>query len=133
MRPLAWLVFLAGPAFAQNPPPPALDVATVKINRPFSPDDRSTWPPFIQAPPGSLRVRNVNLTMAIEWPQISGPADLNSQRCDILAKPGQAVKDDAAMRQMLPTLLADRCKLKVHARPRRWKSWPWSCLRAVTR
>ena len=119
MRPITLSVFLAFSALAQNPAPPAFEVASVKINQQFRQEDPTTWRRTIDTSPGSLTFRNVNLTMIaawaydLQWPQILGPAGMDSQRYDILAKSGRPASD-AEMRPMLQALLAERFKLVAH-------------------
>lgn len=117
------LAFLAASAVAQTPAPPAFEVASVKPNPQFRPDDRRTWMNTISANPDGLTMRNVNLTMLVAWaydmqrPCVLGPDSLSFQRYDILAKAGRQVKEDE-MRPMLQTLLADRFKLQFHREKR---------------
>ena len=119
MRPIAVFVLLAASALAQNPAPPAFEIASVKINQQFRPEDRSTWHRTIDASPVTLTMRNVDLKMAVAWAHnlqaamVSGPAWVESQRYDILAKTGAAAPDNE-MRRMLQTLLAERFRLETH-------------------
>ena len=53
----------------------------------------------------------------LQWPQIVGPAGMDSQRYDILAKAGGPA-NDAEMRLMLRALLAERFKLVEHRESR---------------
>jgi uncharacterized protein (TIGR03435 family) len=123
MRPVTLSVLLAVSALAQNPAPPAFEVASVKINQQFRQDNRATWLRSIETSPGRLTFRNVNLTMIVawayqlQWPQIVGPAGMDSQRYDILAKAGGPASD-AEMRLMLRALLAERFKLAEHRETR---------------
>ena len=127
MRPIIVSVFLALSALAQNPAPPAFEVASVKINQQFRQEDRATWLRSMDTSPGSLTFRNVNLTMIVawahhlQWPQIVGPAGMDSQRYDIQAKTGRTVTDDE-MRLMLQALLADRFKLASHRETRQMEA-----------
>ena len=119
MRPILLFVFAAASALAQDSAPPAFDVASVKINPQFRQDNRTTWYPTIDTSPGSLTMRNVNLTMIAAWAydvqraQISGPAGMDSERYDIIAKAGRATAV-GEMRQMLQNLLAERFKTAEH-------------------
>jgi uncharacterized protein (TIGR03435 family) len=123
MRPTLLPAFLAFSAFAQNPAPPAFEVASVRMNQQFRQEDRATWPRTIHTSPGSLTFRNVTLTMIIGWaydmqyPLISGPPGMDSQRYDILAKADHQAGDDE-MRPMLQSLLAERFKLTTHRETR---------------
>lgn len=123
MRPITLSVFLAVSALAQNQAPPAFEVASVKINQQFRQESRATWLRSIDTSPGRLTFRNVNLTMIIawayqlQWPQIWGPAGMDSQRYDIVAKAGGPASD-GEMRLMLQALLAERFKLTEHRETR---------------
>ena len=120
MRPIVLSVFLAFSALAQNSAPPAFDVASVKINQQFREGDRSIK---MDHTPGSLTFRNVNLTMLaawayhLQWPQITGPAGMDGQRYDILAKASGPASDDE-MRPMLQALLAERFQMVQHRETR---------------
>jgi uncharacterized protein (TIGR03435 family) len=106
-------------AAAQAPTPPTFDVASVKINKDFNSANRATWASRITAVPGSLTMRNVNMTMIVAWayhvqrPQVSGPSSMDSQRYDIAAKADHPAKDDE-MRLMLQSLLVERFTCKSH-------------------
>jgi uncharacterized protein (TIGR03435 family) len=73
----------------------------------------------ITADPGSLIMRNVALSSAIQWAysvndyQVSGPAWIRDSRYDISAKAAQPAAEKQ-MRVMLQALLADRFKLTLH-------------------
>ena len=125
MRPILVCVFLAGSAAAQNPAPPAFEVASVKINPQFRQEDRTTWAPFrLDISPGSLNMRNYSLRMAAAWAyhvqysQIAGPDWLDSIRYDVFAKTGAAAQKDDQLRVMLQTLLAERFHMAVHRESR---------------
>jgi len=123
MRPITLSVFLAVSALAQNPAPPAFEVASVKVNQQFRQENRATWLRNLDTSPGRLTFRNVNLTMAIAWAyhlqgqQIVGPAGMDSQRYDIMAVAGGPASE-GEMRPMLQALLADRFKLALHRETR---------------
>jgi uncharacterized protein (TIGR03435 family) len=123
MRLSAFFLLLATAALAQPSAPPSFEVASVKINRDFRQDDRSTWSPSIKISPGSVTMRNVNLVLPLAWanrvqrPQISGPAWFDAERYDILAKTGQPVPEDE-MRPMLAALLAERFRMAMHRETR---------------
>jgi uncharacterized protein (TIGR03435 family) len=110
---------LAVSALAQTPASPAFDVASVKINQDFNQANRATWAYRINPSPGSLTMRNVNMTMIAAWafhlqrPQVSTPSALDDQRYDILAKTDHPAKDDE-LRQMLQKLLVERFKFASH-------------------
>jgi uncharacterized protein (TIGR03435 family) len=115
--------FLATAALAQPSAPPSFEVASVKINRDFRQDDRSTWRPSIEISPGSVSMHNVTLVMAlasayhVQRPQIAGPAWFDSERYDILAKTGTPVSLDE-IRPMLVALLAERFRIVTHRETR---------------
>ena len=116
MRPTA-LFLLAVSALAQNPAPPAFEVASVKINH----DPSGQYHQEIA--PASVSMRNVTLKILVAWayhvqrPAIVGPAWFDDQRYDILAKAGWPAKEDE-MRPMMVTLLAERFHLAVHRETR---------------
>jgi uncharacterized protein (TIGR03435 family) len=115
MRPF-WFVFLAASALAQNPAPPAFEVASVKINELYRQDDRMTWRSSIASPPGNVTMHNVNMRMMVAWawnvqrPMVAGPDWIDGPRYDIQAKAGQPAKIDE-MRRMMQSLLQERFKL----------------------
>jgi len=110
---------LAISAAAQTPASPAFDIASVKLNADFNAGNRATWASKITADPGSLRMRNVNVTMMVAWawhvqrPQVSGPSSINDQRYDIIAKADHPATRDE-LRVMLQGLLRERLKLSTH-------------------
>jgi len=99
--------------------PPAFEVASVKPNLMSKAGGRGSDRPDIKAAPGSLTMRNVNLSGCIQWAyevkayQISGPDWLGSKRFDILAKAGGPASEKD-LRRMLQALLAERFKLALH-------------------
>jgi uncharacterized protein (TIGR03435 family) len=123
MRTACVVALLASSAAAQTRAPLAFEVASVKINQEFSQDNRATWRPTIDTKPGSLTMRNVNLTMIVAWaydvqrPQVAAPEWTNSVRYDVLAKAGRPAAD-AELRQMLQALLTERFQLKLHRESR---------------
>lgn len=94
-------------------PAPAFEVATIRAN------DSQTPANIIQITPGSLNFRNATLNFVIRWAydvtdsQFNGPAWISSTRFDIVAKTA-APADEARMRLMLQSMLADRFGVKVH-------------------
>jgi len=110
---------LALSAAAQIPAPPAFEIASVKINNDFNTGNRGTWASKITAVPGSLTMRNVNMTMLVAWawhvqrPQVTGPSAMDGQRYDILAKSDHPADRDE-LRLMLQGLLRERLKLATH-------------------
>jgi uncharacterized protein (TIGR03435 family) len=112
-------VFLAASALAQTAPPPAFEVASVKINEPFLGRD-NRWRGSIQTAPGSLTMRRVTWLTMLTWawqihvPQIAGgPSWLEIETYDVVAKAGREATLDE-MRIMLRALLAERFKLATH-------------------
>jgi uncharacterized protein (TIGR03435 family) len=132
MRPTIFL-FLAASAFAQNPPDPAFDVASVRINQQYQVDNVQTWSAKTDVKPGSLTMTNVSLVSLIKWAyhiqryQIVQPDGLefrrpggnyvDTARYDLLAKCDKPVTDEE-MRPMLQTLLAERFHLQFHRETR---------------
>jgi uncharacterized protein (TIGR03435 family) len=132
MRPI--LLLLAVSAFAQTPPAPAFDVATVKLNPQYQSDNADTWSTKVAISPGALTMRNVNMYTLLEFAyhvqkfQIVLPAGfefhnragdrlLDSIRYDVLAKCDRSASEDE-MRPMLQTLLAERFHLAMHRETR---------------
>jgi uncharacterized protein (TIGR03435 family) len=76
-------------------------------------------PEPIQSTPGSLTIRGQSLQACLQWAygmprvQISGPGWLNDVRLDILAKAARPA-DDAHLRMMLRSLLAERMSVTSH-------------------
>lgn len=109
-------------ALGQNAPPPAFEVASVKVSqggrggRGFPGRGLGNQ---IASEPGALTMRNVSMRAAIHWAydvpefQVSGPAWLPSERYDINARAAAGAPEDQ-LRLMLRTLLADRFKLVTH-------------------
>jgi uncharacterized protein (TIGR03435 family) len=126
MRLIAFLV-AASSALAQNSAPPAFEVASVKINPQFRQEDRSTGPSTIATPGGSLTMHNVNMRRIVawayhvQWPEVIGPAWIDSDRYDILAKVGKAAGEEE-MRPMLQALLAERFHLAAHRETRQMEA-----------
>jgi uncharacterized protein (TIGR03435 family) len=130
MRPVIFVLFAAS-AVAQKP---AFDVASVKINQQYQPENGRTWEPQIDVKPGIVSMRNVSLVSLIKWAyrvqryQIIQPSGLeikrggsggytDTARYDLLAKCDRPVPEDE-MRPMLQTLLAERFHLTLHRETR---------------
>ena len=99
--------------------PLEFEVASIKPNTIGNAGGEGSARENIISTPDTLTMGNVSLASAIKWAyglhdyQLTGPAWLNSERYDILAKaPGPASNDQ--LRLMLRTLLADRFKVTVH-------------------
>jgi uncharacterized protein (TIGR03435 family) len=116
-------VFLAASALAQNPAPPAFEVASVKINRQYNPSDSSTWRGGINVTPDGVTIRNQTLRMITAWAervqraQVAGPDWIDTERYDIQAKAGQKATP-GEMRGMARALLAERFQFKGHRETR---------------
>ena len=122
---VAALVSIAGPiavgilhvplSRAQSHPTvsPAFEVASVKRS------NTASTRTGVGTDPGRLTITNASLRLCIAWAygvkdyQISGPAWLDSENFDIVAKAGRPVLEDR-LRPMLQTLLAERFKLALH-------------------
>jgi uncharacterized protein (TIGR03435 family) len=116
------------PAWAQDSAgPPKFEVASVRISKALPPqpavgvrnDEMPPPPPppfSIRTAPQSLTVLSASLMECLTWShqirrwQISGPDWIEGQRYDIVAKTG-APADEAQMRRMLQTLLAERFRM----------------------
>jgi uncharacterized protein (TIGR03435 family) len=122
VRQAVLFVFLAGFAVAQTAPPPAFEVASVKINESFLGHD-NRWEGSVEVTPGSLAMRKVTWFGMLEFaygtasPQIAGPSWFELESYDVIAKAGRPADKDE-MRRMLQTLLADRFKLAFHRETR---------------
>jgi uncharacterized protein (TIGR03435 family) len=118
MRNLYVFALLAGSALAQNPAPPAFEVASVKLS---SPTDEPRM--AIETPGNTLTMRFVTLRVAMAWayhtqrPQIVGPSWIDTEHFEILGKAARPIDKDE-MRPMLQTLLAERFKLQFHRETR---------------
>lgn len=91
---------------------PAFDAASVR-------SAEGNVRPEIKTSPGSLTIRNQSLQFLVYWAydtppfQINGPTWINDARFDVIAK-SDSGGDDAKLRLMLQTLLAERFGLKTH-------------------
>jgi uncharacterized protein (TIGR03435 family) len=118
MRKFAFSALFAGFAFAQTPAPPAFEVASVKINRQDPFGERT-----LNANANTLTMRNLNLRVIaawayhLQWPQIAGPAWIDSDRFDIIAKAAKPLSEDDT-RTMLQALLAERFHFAAHRETR---------------
>ena len=129
MRP-AILLFFAASAVAQKP---AFDVASVKINQQYQPENGRTWESHTDTKPGSISMRNVSLVSLIKWAyhvpryQVIKPPGLETARreggyidnirYDLIAKCDTPVPEEQ-MRPMMQTLLAERFQLVLHRETR---------------
>jgi len=103
-------------AFCQSAAPPAFEVASIKPAPPQAPGRVSIR---MSSDPGRLNYTNVSLSdlmakaYSVQHDHISGPAWLDTERFDIVAKIPAGVAEDQIPR-MFQALLADRFKLKLH-------------------
>jgi uncharacterized protein (TIGR03435 family) len=119
MRAAIFLISTASVAFSQtSQPPPTFEVASVKVSPPSSEGMRMR-PNVITPTPGGVTILNTSLKGVVQWAyhmqaiQVQGPAWLDSNRYDIMAKSSEAASPER-LRQMMQTLLADRFKLVFH-------------------
>jgi uncharacterized protein (TIGR03435 family) len=98
--------------------PPAFEVASVKVSPPSS-EGMRTRPNFITPTPGGVTILNTSLKGVMQWAyhmqaiQVQGPAWLDSNRYDIVARTSEATSPER-LRLMMQTLLTDRFKLAFH-------------------
>jgi uncharacterized protein (TIGR03435 family) len=94
---------------------PAFEAASVRPSPTAGNDD-----PHIQISPGELTIRGMSLKFCIRWAysitpfQIQGPSWLKDTGFDIVAR-AAGTADEAQLRLMLRTLLADRFGLETHS------------------
>ena len=106
------LLLSAACAFGQA----RFEVASV---RPSKVSGEGRYREAITANPGTLIMINVSLKSALQWAyrmkeyQVSGPAWIGDERCDISAKAADRV-GEMQLRAMLQNLLADRFKIVLH-------------------
>jgi uncharacterized protein (TIGR03435 family) len=104
---------------------PAFAVATI---RPSSAEVKFERDGKTETRPGTLQMHDVTVHTCIKWAygvqdnQISGPAWLESDHFDILAKADSSATEDQ-MKIMLQTLLADRFQITFHHQNKELKSF----------
>src|SRR5579864_5252123 len=105
--------------YGQSNPTQQFEVASV---RPSSADQSNSGG---KTGHGSVRMTNVTLKRCIMGAYgvgpnqiVGGPAWLDSDRYEIVAKAEQPVDDDGILMAMLQTLLAERFKLAIHRETR---------------
>jgi uncharacterized protein (TIGR03435 family) len=104
---------------------PAFDVATI---RPSSGAVAFEHDGDTQTSPGSLRMRDVTVQTCIKWAygvqdnQIAGPDWIQVEHYDIVAKADQPA-NEAQMKEMMQTLLADRFRLSFHRESKELKAF----------
>ena len=119
MRILLAFLAVAGAAICQSEPPPAFDVASIKLATSGEGAGNPILGDNIRFSPGSLTMQHVSLKACVQWAyhvfeyQVSGPAWMDKDHYDIAAKAaGPAAESE--LRVMLQTLLADRFELVLH-------------------
>lgn len=118
MKAVAKRVFPLLISFACLAQSPSFDAASVRPSTVAGNED-----PHIQTPPNSLTIRGMSLKFLIQWAygmppyQVDGPSWLRDVGFDISAKAAQPV-DEAHLRLMLRSLLAERFAVKVHTEQR---------------
>lgn len=111
-------------AAASSAQRPTFEVATIKPNNQSVKFEHDGKTEFLG---DTLRMQDVSVNTCIELAyhvqdsQISGPGWLESDKFDITAK-ADGPEDDATMKLMLQSLLADRFGLKFHREPREMKA-----------
>lgn len=109
------LICTVSAAFGQSEAPAAFDVASVKTIGAGEGRGRENITPSL----GGVTMKNVHLKSVVQWAyhlqaiQVSGPAWLDDNRYDIVAKTAGEVPMER-QRAMMQTLLADRFKLAFH-------------------
>lgn len=117
MRIFFLTVIAAAAALGQTAEAPAFDVASVKPS--LGGGREGFRRENIEATPGSLTMRNITLKSSIAWAyhvteiQVTGPDWMGNQRYDIAAK-AAGPANEAQLRVMLQTLLADRFHVQLH-------------------
>jgi len=99
------------------------DVASFRVSR-----AEGTRRERIEVVPGSLIMANVRFLTAVRWAyhileyQVSGPAWIDEERYDIVAKAGSPVAEPE-LRKMLQALLAERCQLTIHRQTKEMQAY----------
>jgi uncharacterized protein (TIGR03435 family) len=95
------------------------EVASIKPSQTGSLDREGNRRESVDTSADGLTMRNVSLTSCVRWAygvqasQVSGPAWLDTERFDVVAKGAGPASEDQ-LRLMLQALLADRFKLTLH-------------------
>jgi uncharacterized protein (TIGR03435 family) len=112
-------IFTVCTAFGQ-PAAPAFEAASVKVSATGSGGEGAgSGREMVTPSPAGITMRNVHLKSVIQWAyhlqaiQVSGPAWLDENRYDVVAKAAGEVPADQ-QRVMLQALLAQRFKLACH-------------------
>jgi uncharacterized protein (TIGR03435 family) len=104
--------------------PPTFEVASFRISA--KPSGRGGE--RIEVAPGSLIMGNVRFVTAVRWAyhvleyQVTGPAWIQEERYDIVAKAGTPV-EEYELRHMLRTLLAERAMLEIHRQTKEMQAY----------
>lgn len=113
---IAVCIALTGVACLAQTEAPAFETASIRSNT-------GNGDPEILDTPGSLTVRNATLRLLIQWAydvprvQVEGPAWLMENRFDVVAKAADPA-NEARLRLMLRSLLAERFGVKLHTEAR---------------
>ncbi len=116
---LVFVLLVGCAAQGQTPEGPAFDAASIKPAGDPGGIGRAPSVVRLRVGPGSVTLQYFSLMECIRWAynvnaqQISGPAWLNSQRFDIIAKAASR-STEAQLRAMMQHLLAERFKMKLH-------------------
>jgi uncharacterized protein (TIGR03435 family) len=122
---LSLLLAAGGPLLQAAAADPAFAVTSIRPSAapvPFEHDGRT------ETSPGALSMRDVSVITCIKWAygvgeaQVAGPAWLQSERYDILAKADGPVGDEQ-LKLMLRTLLAERFKLAFQRETRELRGY----------
>jgi uncharacterized protein (TIGR03435 family) len=112
-------LLVAGAAFGQPAEtPPSFEVASVKPSLPAA-EGMRLQPNLITPSPGGVTMTSTSFKAVVQWAyhlqsiQVVGPAWLDSNRYDIVAK-ASAASSPEQLRRMMQTLLAQRFQLTFH-------------------
>lgn len=126
MKMIAYMSLLACVTWAQDSTPPAFEVASVKISAPFTPGPGRgprVTPGCGKPDPAMVRCTYVTLEMLLmraydlKIYQIEGPAWIETERYDVMAKVPDGVPADK-IPAMLQALLTERFAVKLHKETR---------------
>lgn len=120
----SFALFAALACLAQTP---AFDVASIRLT-----DGAAQQ--HVQTSPRSLTIRGGSIGFLIQWAydvpylRVSGPAWIRDSHFDLDARTAETA-DDAQLRLMLRTLLADRFGVKVHSEQRQMQAYAMTLAR----
>jgi uncharacterized protein (TIGR03435 family) len=118
----AGVLAIAAPAIVgalEAESPAAFEVSSIKLSALWKSGGEGSRRSRVEYSPTSLSMWNVDLNECVQWAyavkfyQVSGPASLDSERYDILAKTGSPAAV-AQLRVMLQTLMERRFQLRLH-------------------